>query len=104
MRAEAKDEESASEEEDGRGGESGLDVESTPKESDEEAREEVADSIDGGQRAKGHAVLLLGNQLGGQRVFEGFFGADVKTGEDEDDGKQPQGVSTGAKEKRGDPR
>ena len=102
MRAEAGDEEGAGEEENGRGGEGGLDVESTPKEPDQEAGEEVAHGIDGGERAKGHAVLLLGNQLGGQRVFKGFFGAHVETGEDEDDREQPQGVSAGAKQERCD--
>ena len=98
MRPEAEDEEGASEEKDGRGGEGGLDVEGAPEEADEEAGEEVANGIDGGEGAESHAVLLLGNQLGGQGVFESFFGPDVETGEDEDDGEQPQGVSTGAKE------
>src|SRR5467141_3674639 len=73
---------SAGEEEDGRGGEGGLDVEGAPEEADEEAREEIAHSIDSGERAEGHSVLFLGDQLGGEGVFEGFFRSDVKTGQD----------------------
>src|SRR5260370_4049728 len=70
---------SASEKEDGRGGEGGLDVEGAPQEADEEAREEIAHGIDGGERPEGHAVLLLGDQLGGQGVFHRFFRSHVNT-------------------------
>src|SRR5260370_19527437 len=67
---------STGEEKDGRGGESGLDVEGAPEEADEEAGEEIAHGIDSGEGAEGHAVLLLGDELGGERIFERVFGAD----------------------------
>src|SRR5260370_34960333 len=60
------------------GGESGLDVEGAPEKADHEAGDEVADGVDGGERAERHAVLFFGDQFGGQRILERFFRADVK--------------------------
>ena len=90
MGFQAEDEEGAGEEEDGGGGESGLHVEGGPQETDKEAGDEIADGVDGGEGAEGHTMLLLGDQLGGERVFEGFFGADIETSEDKDHNEQPQ--------------
>src|SRR5216684_3617326 len=84
------------------GGEGGLDVKGAPEEADHEAGDEVADGIDGGERAEGHAVLCFGDQLGGERILEGFFGADVKACEDKNQGEQPQGMCSGAEKKRRD--
>src|SRR5207253_392848 len=72
--SQTEDQEGADEEERGRSGEGGLDVEGGPEKADEEAGEEVADGVDGGERAEGHAVLFFGDQLGGERIFERFFG------------------------------
>lgn len=100
--AQAEDEEGAGEEEDGGGGEGDLRIEGAPEKADEEAGDEVADGVHGGEGAEGHAVLFLGDQFGGKGVFEGFFGADIQTGQDEDHGEQPQGTRSGAKKECGD--
>jgi len=64
---------------------------------------EVADGIDGGEGAEGHAVLFFGDQLGGERIFERFFGADVKACEYKNQGEQqPQGMCSSAEKNRGD--
>ena len=85
------------------GGEGGLDVEGAPEEADEEAGSKVAESVDGGERAEGHAVLLLGDELGGQRIFKGFFGADVEASQNKNQGEQPQRLCSGAQKNRSDP-
>src|SRR5258708_40012678 len=69
---------STDDEKERRGGESGLDVEGGPEETDEEAGEEVADGVDGGEGAEGHAVVLFGDQLGGERIVERLFRAGLK--------------------------
>src|SRR3989442_2254271 len=74
LRSQADDEECAGEKEDGGGGEGNLYVERAPNESDQEAGEKIADGIDGGERAEGHAVLLLRDNLGGEGIFKRFFG------------------------------
>src|SRR5712692_1776434 len=84
------------------GGEGGLDVERAPEEADHEAGDEVADGVDGGERAEGHAVLLFGDQFGGERIFERFFRADVETRENKNHDEQPQGMCSGAKKNCGD--
>src|SRR5216684_945132 len=84
------------------GGEGGLNVEGAPEEADEQAGEEVADGIDGGERAEGHAVLLFGDEFGGERIFEGFFRAEVKTREHKNHREQPEGMCSGAEKNRGD--
>ena len=84
----AKDEKGTGEKEDGGGGEGGLDVEGAPEESDQEAGEKIADGVDGGERAEGHAVLFLGDNLGGEGVFEGFFRADVESSKNENHREQ----------------
>src|SRR6266480_2111450 len=71
------------------GGEGGLEVEGRPQEADEETGDEVANGVDGGEGAEGHAVLLLGNQFGGERVFERLFGADVETSQNKNHREQP---------------
>src|SRR6266480_2366618 len=71
------------------GGEGGLEVEGRPQEADEETGDEVANGVDGGEGAEGHAVLLLGNQFGGERIFERLFGADVETSQDKNHREQP---------------
>src|SRR6267378_2187525 len=93
---------STDDEKERRGGEGGLDVEGAPEESDHEAGEEVTDGIDGGESAERHAVLFFGDQLGRERIFERFFGADVKACEDKDHGEQPKGMRSGAEKERGD--
>src|SRR5713101_7589393 len=102
MGSQAEDQKGAGEEQEGGGGESGLHVEGGPEEADEEAGEEITDSVDGGKSAEGHAMLILGHKFGGERVFQSFFGADVETGEDEDYCQEPQGVGAGAKKDSGD--
>src|SRR5438046_1991380 len=82
MCAQAEDQHGAGKREDGGGGEGGLHVESAPEGTHEEAGDEVADGVDGGERSEGHAVLLLGHELGGKGILQGFFGADVKARED----------------------
>src|SRR5438094_903986 len=82
LRSQADDEECAGEKEDGGGGEGNLYVERAPNESDQEAGEKIADGIDGGERAEGHAVLLLRDNLGGEGIFKRFFGADVEPRKD----------------------
>src|SRR5260370_3472919 len=47
-------------------------------------------------------MLLLGDNLSGERIFEWFFGADVEARENEYHCEQPQRVRAGAKENRGD--
>ena len=84
----AKDEQCTGEKEDGGGGKGGLDVEGAPEESDQEAGEKIADGVDGGKRAEGHAVLFLGDNLGGEGVFEGFFRADVESSKNENHREQ----------------
>src|SRR5260370_2668881 len=79
-----------------------MDVEGDREEADHEAGEEVADGVDGGEGAEGDAVLFFGNQLGGERILERLFGADVKACQDKNHGEQPQGICSGAKEDRGD--
>jgi len=98
----AKDEKGTGEKEDGGSGEGGLDVEGAPEESDQEAGKKIADGVDGGERAEGHSVLLLGDNLGGEGIFEGFFGADVETGKNENHRKQRKRIRSGAKENRRD--
>src|SRR6266851_3573409 len=93
---------STDDEKERRGGEGGLDVEGGPEETDHEAGEKVAEGVDGGEGAEGHAVLFFGNQLGGERILERLFGADVKACQDKNHGEQPQGICSGAKEDRGD--
>src|SRR6266849_5364339 len=93
---------STSEEKKRGGGEGGLDVEGAPEETDEEAGSKVAEGIDGGERAEGHAVLVFGDQFGGERIFERFFGADVETRENKNHGEQPQGMCSGAEKNCGD--
>src|SRR6267378_1678862 len=93
---------STNDEKERRGGEGGLDVEGAPEESNHEAGEEVADSIDGRQGAEGHAVLFFGDQLGGERIFGRFLGADVKACEDKNHGEQPKGMRSGAEKERRD--
>src|SRR2546421_841659 len=72
-----------------RGGEGSLEVEGRPQEADEETGDEVANGVDGGEGAEGHAVLLLGNQFGGERIFERLFGADVETSQNKNHREQP---------------
>src|SRR5882762_1411570 len=91
---------STNDEKERRGGESGLDVEGTPEEADQEAGEEVTDGIDGGESAERHAVLLFGDQLGGERIFKRFFGTDVKACENKNHGEQPKGMRSGAEKER----
>src|SRR6266481_757978 len=93
---------STDDEKERRGGEGGLDVEGGPEETDHEAGEEVAEGVDGGEGAEGHAVLFFGDQLGGERIFERFFGANVKTSQDKNHGEQPKGMRSGAEKERGD--
>src|SRR5467141_1286920 len=93
---------STDDEKERRGGEGGLDVEGAPEESDYEDGEEVTDGIDGGESAEGHAVLFFGDQLGGERIFERFFGADVKACEDKNHSEQQQGMRSSAEKERGD--
>src|SRR5258708_25642814 len=84
------------------GGEGGLDIEGAPEEADHEAGDEVAHGVDGGERAEGHAVLLFGDEFGGERIFERFFRADVETRENKNHGEQAQGMCSGAEQERGD--
>src|SRR5467141_2787602 len=93
---------STNDEKERRGGESGLDVEGAPEEADEEAGEEVADGVDCGEGAEGHTVLFFGDQLSGERIFQRFFGADVKASEDKNHGEQPQGMRSSAEKERAD--
>jgi len=98
----AKNEKGTGEKEDGGGSEGGLDVEGAPEESDQEAGEKITDGVDGGERAEGHAVLFLGDNLGGEGVFEGFFRADVEPRKNENDREQRKRIRSGAKENRRD--
>ena len=79
-----------------------MHVEGTPQEAYEEAGEEIADGIDGGEGPEGHAVLLLADNLGGERVFEGFFGADVEARKDENHREQRKRICSRAKKNRSD--
>jgi len=69
MGAEAEDECGSREEEDGGSGESDLRVEGAPEKADQDAGDEVADGVDGGESAKSHAVLFAGDEFGGERIF-----------------------------------
>src|SRR2546421_3073851 len=104
LRSQADDEECAGEKEDGGGGEGNLYVERAPNESDQEAGEKIADGVDGGERAEGHAVLFLGDNLGGEGVFEGFFRADVQTRKNENNHEQRKRTCSCAKKNRSDAR
>src|SRR5713101_4769349 len=95
--AQAENEESADEKQNGRGGEGGLNIEGTPEGADEEAGGKIAESVDGGERAEGHAVLFLGDELGRERIFERFFGANVKSCHHKNQREQPQGMRSCAK-------
>ena len=79
-----------------------MNVKGAPEKANEETRDEVADGVDGGKGAEGHAVLLLGDEFGGERIFQSFFRADVKARKDKNQPEQPQGTGSGAKENRGD--
>ena len=100
----AKNEKGTGEKEDGGGSEGGLDVEGAPEESDQEAGEKITDGVDGGERAEGHAVLFLGDNLGGEGVFEGFFRADVQTRKNENNHEQRKRTCSCAKKNRRDTR
>src|SRR5439155_751480 len=102
LRSQADDEECAGEKEDGGGGEGNQYVERAPNESDQEAGEKIADGIDGGERAEGHAVLLLRDNLGGEGIFKRFFGADVEPRKHENHRKQRKGTGSDAQENRSD--
>src|SRR6266699_3115262 len=95
--AKAQDQYSTDDEKERGGREGNLYVEDAPEEADEQAGEEVADGVDGGERAEGHAVLFLGNELGGEGIFQWLFGADVKTREDKNQSEQPRRICSGAK-------
>ena len=58
MCAKAEDQESPGEEEDCRGGKGGLHVEGAPEGALQQAGDEIADSVDGGEGAEGHTVLF----------------------------------------------
>src|SRR5258708_24532016 len=73
------------------GGEGGLDIEGAPEEADHEAGDEVADGVDGGQRAEGHAALLFGDQFGGERSFDAFFRSALDTRQNKKHVDAPQG-------------
>src|SRR6516225_11844708 len=81
--AQAQDHDGSGEEENRGCSEGGLHVEKAPQGAHQEARDEIADCIDRGESAEGHAVLLLGHEFGGERIFEGFLRANVETRQDE---------------------
>jgi len=95
--AQAEDEEGAGEEEDGGGGKGGLNIEGAPEGADEEAGAKVAEGIDGGEGAEGHAVLFFWDELGGEGIFESFFRADVKSCQDKNYHEQPERICPSAK-------
>src|SRR6266704_4363054 len=84
------------------GGEGNLYVEDAPEEADEEAGDEVADGVDGGEGSEGHAVLFLGDEFGGEGIFQWLFGADVKTREDKNQSEQPRRGCSDTKKNRCD--
>src|SRR5260221_11957136 len=100
MGSQAEDGEGGGEEGDGGGGEGGLDIEGGPEEADEKAGEEVADGVDSCEGTESHAVLLFGDELGSEGVFEWLFGADVKTSQGKNQGEQPEGMRSSTKENR----
>src|SRR6266581_1084895 len=79
------------------GGEGNLYVEDAPEEADEEAGDEVADGVDGGEGSEGHAVLFLGDEFGGEGIFEWLLGADVEARQGKNDGEQQEGICSSAK-------
>src|SRR6266700_1719039 len=75
--AKAQDQYSTDDEKERGGGEGNLYVEGAPEEADEEAGDEVADGVDGGEGSEGHAVLFLGDEFGGEGIFEWLLGAEL---------------------------
>jgi len=71
-----------------------------PEESDQEAGQEVADGIDSGESAKGHAVLLFGDKFA-EREFQALLPCRHKCGK-EKIAATAKAIVSGAKKNRGE--